>query len=188
MNRKGKDSTEVKVEPKVYLNYNPIRYGVYEEVKKQFNTPEIKEFEAKTSDSVTVFLKEFEEDTAVPTDLDLLYNFNASLNVIESKWLRRHDQYSKALDKHSKMLETLKAKIIYEYKRNPDAHNGLLLSDKEIANIILMNDDFVNVEQKIANLKAIISVVEKALARIDGMSYRINNAINALKIKHELQW
>lgn len=65
--RKGKDSTELKVEPKVYLNYNPIRSGVYEEVKKQYNTPEIKDFEIRAGDSVTTFLNEFHEDTAVPT-------------------------------------------------------------------------------------------------------------------------
>ena len=140
------------------------------------------------TETVTNLMVEFEEDTAVPEDLDLLYNFNASLNVTEAKWLRRYNTYNKALSLNQKKLEVLESTITQEYKRNPDVHNGLLINDKEIRNLIVINVEHIELEEKIANVKAILSVIEKAMARIDSMSYRIGNAINILRIKHTLQW
>lgn len=187
--RKGRSSKEPKVEePRLNLRYNELREGIIREIEAKFSTPEISKYEANEEISATKYLKEFEEDTTVPEDLDMLYNFNASLNICETKWLRRHDTFSKSLTKNKAKREALTALIIQEYKRNPDAHNGLLLSDKEIANLVILNPDRIELEMKIANIEAIISIIEKALSRIDGMSFRIKNALNTLAIKHRMQF
>jgi uncharacterized protein (DUF342 family) len=173
---------------KTLITYNEIREGIASEINSKFSTSTITGFEENRIESVTKLLQEFEEDTALPTDLDLLYNFNASINITEAKWLRRYSEYSRGLEKNTKKLETIEAMITQKYKRDPEVHNGVLLSDKEIKNLIVINQEHIELEEKIGNTKAVLSIIEKALSRIDSLSYRINNAINTLKVKHDLQW
>jgi len=176
------------VELKAPATYNEIRAGITVELNLKFSSPSIIEFERNQTHTVTQLMNEFEEDTAVPTDLDLLYNYNASINIIESKWVRRHNEYNRFLEKNTKKLLALEALITQEYKRNPEVHNGVLLNDKEIKNLITINPEHIELEEKINNIRAVLSVIEKAMARIDSISYRISNAINILRIKNNMQW
>ena len=177
-----------KNEAKTPVTYNEIRAGIVDEVNKHFSTSNIVAYEKNQLDSVTQFVNEFEQDTAVPEDLDLLYNYNAGINLIESKWIRRYNSYNKGLTTNLKKLEVLEARITQEYKRNPEVHNGVLLNDKEIRNLIVLYPEHIELEEKIINIKAILSVIEKAISRIDSISYRITNAVNILKIKNNMQW
>lgn len=183
-----KESKDPKSEIKSQITYNDIRAGINNEVNDKFASPSIVAYERNQTDTIVKLMDEFEEDTAIPTDLDLLFNFNASINLMEAKWLRRYNAYNKGLETNTRKLEVLEAIITQEYKRNPDVHNGLLLSDKEIKNLIIINPDHIELEEKINNIKAVMSVVEKAMARIDSISYRISNAINILRVKNNLQW
>lgn len=176
------------VELKAPVTYNEIRAGITVELNLKFSSPSIIEFERNQTHTVTQLMNEFEEDTAVPQDLDLLYNYNASINIIESKWVRRHNEYNRFLEKNLKKLLALEALITQEYKRNPEVHNGVLLNDKEIKNLITINPEHIELEEKINNIRAVLSVIEKAMARIDSISYRISNAINILRIKNNMQW
>lgn len=176
------------VELKAPATYNEIRAGITVELNLKFSSPSIIEFERNQTHTVTQLMNEFEEDTAVPTDLDLLYNYNASINIIESKWVRRHNEYNRFLEKNLKKLLALEALITQEYKRNPEVHNGVLLNDKEIRNLITINPEHIELEEKINNIRAVLSVIEKAMSRIDSISYRISNAINILRIKNNMQW
>ncbi len=171
-------------EPKVHVTYNELRREIAEEINQKFDSPVIKAFEKSEEDTITKLMDEFTEDTTVPTDLDLLYNYNANINILISKWVKRHVRYSSGLSKNEKKLIVLEAKITYEYKQNPEAHNGVLLSDKEIKNMILINQDHIELEEKINSIKAVISVIEMAISRLKDMSYTIRNALETLRIKH----
>lgn len=184
---KTRTSKEPKsLEPRVQITYNDLRKGIAEEVNSKFNTPVIEAFSKNEEDTITSLMDEFKEDTTVPTDLDLLYNYNASINTTISKWVKRYVRYSSGLAKNEKKLIVLDAIITEEYKRNPDAHNGILLTDKEIRNIILINQDHIELEEKINSIKAVIYVIEMAISRLKDMTYIIKNANETLKIKHYL--
>lgn len=172
------------VEPKVHVTYNELRAEIVDEVNAKFDSPKITSFEKSQEDSITVLMAEFEEDTEVPKDLDLLYNYNASINILIGKWLKKHVKYSHGLEKNNRRLEALEAMMTQEYKRNPLAHNGLLLNDKEIRNIILISPEHIELVEKINNIKAVISVIEMAISRLKDMSFTIKNALETLRIKH----
>lgn len=180
--RVSKDSKTSEV--KTYVNYNQLRSGIIEDVNQKFDSPNIKAFEKAQEDTITALMNEFEEDTRVPTDLDLLYNYNASINILIGKWLKKHAKYSTGLAKNERKLLVLEAEITHKYKRDPEAHNGLLLNDKEIRNIIVLNNDHIELEEKINSIKAVIAVIEMALARLKDMSFTIKNALETLRIKH----
>lgn len=180
--RVSKDSKSSEV--KTYVNYNQLRSGIIEDINKKFDNPIIQSFEKAQEDTITALMAEFEEDTRVPTDLDLLYNYNASINILIGKWLKKHSKYSTGLSKNERKLLVLEAEITYKYKRDPDAHNGLLLNDKEIRNIIVLNEDHIQLEEKINSIKAVIAVIEMALARLKDMSFTIKNALETLRIRH----
>lgn len=171
-------------ETKNYIVYNEIRPGIIKDINEKFNTETIIAFEKSSEETISSLIEEFTVDTTIPTDLDLLYNFNANINVCLSKWIKRHDKYSKGLSKNERKLQALEALITNKYKRDPDIHKGLLLNDKEIKNLITVNDDHIELEEKINNIKAIMSVIEMAISRLKDMSYAIRNALDALKIKN----
>lgn len=182
VSKDSKDSSSPEV--KNYVNYNQLRSGIIDDINKKFESPSIKAFEKSRDDSITKLMQEFEEDTEVPTDLDLLYNYNANINILIGKWLKKHSKYTTGLSKNERKLLALEADITYKYKRDPEAHNGVLLNDKEIRNIIILSDEHIELEEKINNIKAVIAVIEMALARLKDMSFTIKNALETLKIKH----
>ena len=175
-------------EVKIPVTYNQLREGVAAEINKMYRSEKIESFERITTHTVTKMFAEMKEDLSIPKDLDLLLNFNLGIGDLMEKWVKYHLTYSSGLKSNNNKLESLEAKITLEYKRNPDVHNGVLLSDKEIKNLILVNPEYIELLEKINNASAILSVINNAMTQLGSLSYHVTNTVNMLKIKNNLQW
>lgn len=160
-----------------------VKTGMKSDIDLMYNSTQVKTYETNSKVSIVDLMAELKTDMTLPTDADLLANFQLGIGLILEKWLMKFSQYSVKLKKNKNKLKSLEAKIIQEYKRNPAVYNGVLVDEKESRNIVLIHPEYIELLEQINNIEVIMDVIDKAMAQIGSLSFHVNNSINIAKLQ-----
>jgi len=160
-----------------------VKTGMKNEIDSMYNSPNVEKYEVGSKISIVDLMAELKTDMTLPTDADLLANFQLGIGLILEKWLMKFSHYSVKLKKNKNKLKSLEAKIIQEYKRNPAVYNGVLVDEKESRNIVLIHPEYIELLEQINNIEVIMDVIDKAMAQIGSLSFHVNNSVNIAKLQ-----
>jgi hypothetical protein len=121
-------------------------------------------------------IKEVEEDLTITMD-----NLDKKLYQIpklHSKYLKYFYEYSKVLITLEKDLKKCYREKYYYYTFE---HNKKLENAKEVEFHIISDDDYAPILERRNKAKAIVDVLDRAVNKVDKLSFDVKNIIDYLK-------